>query len=237
MKFILKSFLVFYLISISTTIYSQYGLRIMYNQNDFADWNKAIRNTTHSEPDIFDSNIQVGLDYWFRLKNKRIEFMPELFMGLKTKSVFSNGSEASLSYFGFNFNTQIYALDLEGDCDCPTFSKQGPTLKKGLFFSVSPGLIYTNRAYTTLADSTGKTNQINLKIGVGLGYDLGINDFLTISPSVHYNLVFGSDWEDINKLSNAIEQIDSKSGLAQLQFGLRLGFRPDYINKYGRRRR
>lgn len=221
---------------------AQFGVRAKYNVNSFSNWDSYLdQNSTGNVDKIFPSNFEVGVDYWFRLKNHRIEFMPEVAMGLKTTSTYSSlNAEMSFSYFAFNLNTQIYAFDLKGDCDCPTFSKQGPSLNKGFFFNIAPGLIYNTKEFdqeVTLLPPA-KSNQVNLRIGVGAGFDIGISNLFTITPSIMYNIAPSLNFTDLGFLN--ITSSDAElltSGLNQIQFQLRFGFRPDYVKSYGRGRR
>ena len=211
-----------------------------YNLNTFSGFDNYIGENTNGNNDkIFASSIGVGLDYWFRLKKYRIEFLPEVHMGLKSSTSFENrGTITDLSYFGLNFNTQIYLFDLEGDCDCPTFSKQGPSLSKGIFFNVSPGLLYnTTEIATELVDPSINSNQLNFKIGLGVGYDIGISDLFTITPIFSYNIAPGLLFNDLQNIGNISPTPPIiESSLNQLQFQIRFGFRPDYVKSYGRRR-
>ena len=230
-------FLVFVILLCSIVQASaQFGVRAKYNMNSFSDWDQFLEQNLNGEIDnIFSSNLEIGVDYWFRLKNTRIEFMPEVAMGLNTSSSFPNaGAETEFSYFAFVFNTQIYAFDLKGDCDCPTFSKQGPALDKGFFFTLAPGLIYNTKKLSleSLEDSFD-SNQVNLRIGVGAGYDIGINDLITITPSVLYNIAPGIEFEDLSNVAPAASSTELlTTGLNQIQFQLRFGFRPDYVKSY-----
>ncbi|MFT4536271.1 MAG: hypothetical protein ACI9P5_003647 [Saprospiraceae bacterium] len=240
MSTIKKSILFIVFLSVSVTVFSQFGARVKYNLNTLSGFDSYIdANTNGNNDKIFASSIGVGIDYWFRLKKYRIEFLPEAHMGLKSKSNFENNStNTNFSYFGVNFNTQIYLFDLEGDCDCPTFSKQGPSLSKGVFINVSPGVLYnTKEIATELVDPTIKSNQINFKIGLGLGYDIGISNLFTITPMFNYNLAPGllfNDLQNIGSIPTKPPVIESS--LNQLQFQIRFGFRPDYVKSYGRRR-
>lgn len=77
--------------------------------------------------------------------NTRIEFLPELHFAAYQADVIDLGDLDARFYSGF-LNVNVYLLDLKGDCDCPTWSKSGNTLTKGLFLQLSPGysLIYGN---------------------------------------------------------------------------------------------
>lgn len=225
--------LVFLLSLIGTSISAQYGVRAKYNMNSFTGWNNYLDGAPQPIEDIFSSNFEVGVDYWFRLKNKRVEFTPELLYGLQTKT-----EASSLTYFGFNWNTSFYVFDLSGDCDCPTFSKQGPSIQKGFFINIAPGVLYSLRNVSNEVTELSLDNQqINFRLGVGVGFDIGISDLLTISPMVSYNISPSHQFNELtfhrNPSSSSIDEVNS--GLNQIQFSLRFGFRPDYVKSYGRR--
>jgi len=237
-KFVIVIFMTIMVVEAS----AQFGVRAKYNINTFSDWDTFLEENINGETDkIFPSNIELGIDYWFRLKNHRIEFMPELAMGLNTNTSFpaAGNTETSFSYFAFNLNTQIYAFDLTGDCDCPTFSKQGPSLNKGFFFTIAPGLIYNFKEISSeILSPTLESNQINFRIGIGAGYDIGVNDLITITPSIQYNIVPSVTFEDLTIVQPAATNTELlTTGLNQIQFQLRFGFRPDYVKSFGRGRR
>lgn len=224
-----------------TSAFSQFGVRAKYNLNTFSGFDQYVDDhTTGMNDDIFASTIGVGVDYWFRLKNYRIEFLPEVHMGLKSSSSFNaQSTNTNLSYFGFNFNSQIYLFDLEGDCDCPTFSKQGPSLNKGIFLNISPGVLLSKKDISNeLLDPPISSNHLNFKIGVGVGYDVGLSDLFTITPMVSYNIAPGVLFNDLQNIGPITSTSPSviKSGMNQIEFQLRFGFRPDYVKSYGRRR-
>jgi len=229
------------MILITTDASGQFGLRAKYNTNNYAGWNNFVEAVSNVSNDkLFASNLEFGADYWFRLKDYRVEFLPEAFVGLKSSSTLENGAiNNEFSYVGINFNTQLYLFDLKGDCDCPTFSKQGPTIEKGLFFNIAPGLIYGATSYSDASTVDPLTNNnINFRIGVGVGFDIGISDLFTITPMVNYNIAPGITYNALEQVASPaiIDHNGIKSELSQLQFALRLGFRPDYAKSYGRRR-
>ena len=231
MQSLAKTFMLLLFTLVITEASAQFGVRAKYNLNSFSNWDTFLEQNVPGEVDkIFPSNIEIGVDYWFRLKNYRVEFMPEIAMGLKTSSTYSAvGAETSFSYFAFNLNTQLYIFDLQGDCDCPTFSKQGPSLNKGFFFTIAPGLIYNTKEFSMeTIDPSQESSQVNLRLGVGAGYDIGINDLITITPSIHYNIASGIDYIELMNLNPTGSNTElTTSGLNQMQFQLRFGFRPD----------
>ncbi len=208
---------------------AQFGARAKYNINSYPAWEELI-----SELDV--PNIEVGVDYWFKLKNHRVEFMPEVYYGLKSTSEYLTPTGQELfskhGYLGFQLNTHIYIMDLVGDCDCPTFSKQGPSIKKGFFVNIAPGIVYNNyeRKSETQNVPNHKTDKFNARIGLGIGYDIGINDLITITPIATYLVSPSNDSAYTTPGNTPI-----LSSWNSIQFGLRVGFRPDYTNQYGRR--
>jgi len=213
------AFSVFMLISHFAS--GQFGVTARYNSNSFTDYYAGDIN-------VFDSNIEVGANYWFRLKNYRVEFLPEVYYGLTSSTTINHldtlSSDFSRSYIGLQVSTHIYLFDLENDCNCPTFSKQGPSIGKGLYFALSPGVLLYNN---TEENSGVKESGIVPQITAGLGYDIGINNLLTISPYVNYRLGLGE--ESIGDGAS----VRSSDG-STIQGGIRLIFRPDYVKQYGR---
>ena len=63
------------------------------------------------------SGLALAFDYWFRLKQKRLEFLPTLYYT-------NHYSAYKIKNIGFQFRTTIYPFDFAGDCNCPTFSKE-----------------------------------------------------------------------------------------------------------------
>lgn len=216
---------------------AQFGLRMKYNNQSFSKWDNTIF-ATNSNNQIFKTGYELGLDYWFRLKKRRVEFMPEIAYSTSKTSLngLHNINDITLTGYHFNFNTQIYALDMEGDCDCPTFSKQGPSINKGLFFHFTPGLGYLTSSTMLAGSTTLESNEVNsivLRAGIGIGLDIGINDLITITPIVSYYFHSAADWENIPTAESS--PVNASANPRILQFTLRAGFRPDYTK--GRRRR
>ena len=191
---------------------AQFGLRLKYISN---------------EADPFISNIddehslELGLDYWFRLKNQRIEFLPEIsYERSEGESAISEDNPIRLKSWNFLFNTNIYFLDLNNDCDCPTFSKQGNAFTKGFHLILSPGIRY----YSLNDESVSAGRNFGLIASGGLGFDIGVNDLITITPHVLYR--FNPSIEANIPVQGNVST--TSHTYHQFNFGFRIGFRPDY---------
>ncbi|MFK7810836.1 MAG: hypothetical protein AB8F74_23715 [Saprospiraceae bacterium] len=230
-----------------TTLQAQYGISVGYKSMNASSWENLINNYNLSNPDEDISPMRngtaFGVDRWFRLKNYRVEFTPQLMY-----SRFSLGwtdlqrvdFDMATNMYSFAFNTNFYALDLEGDCNCPTFSKDGNLFSKGLFFQVSPEVFYMNNRFKK-DNEKNSTHEVGFGIGIGMGLDIGLSDFMTLTPFVRYSYYPDVEWKDLNlrladnEPPNSDSADSNTTDMVQLYFGVRVGFRFDELNKYGYR--
>jgi len=124
----------------ASTLHAQFGLRASYQIHQAEDWQvlDPIMNQTTGLP---GNSYAMGIDYWLRLPNMRIEFLPTLSYA-QSSATLPDSHTFDGQWFAFRLNTHIYLFDLLGDCDCPTFSKQNDFLRKGFFVNISPGVSY-----------------------------------------------------------------------------------------------
>lgn len=233
-KKILFSFLVLSLF-FPNLVKAQFGINAGYQVNQIDGW---ALNTNGITSDITGNGVAVGLDYWFRLKNQRIEFLPELNYTSFESIHFENNDFIDevgfkIEFFSFYFNTNIYLLDFLGDCDCPTFSKQNNFFKKGFFIQISPGLTLPNFEYTN--DQASQSGSIQANIALGAGLDIGLTDLITLTPLIRAryqpNMEWNATFPDPNDLSNPDVNPPNigtpSANIVQYYAGLRLGIRLD----------
>lgn len=189
-------------------LYAQFGLRAQYGFADFSA-DAAIQDIVESQ-----HGIDIGLHYWFRLKNKRLEFFPEISYAALDQGQSESTEALPYTYrrIGVRLPARIYPLDFASDCDCPTFSKQNDLIQKGFFVEVAPGYFYDQSSIDRIdrEDSHGQA-----EVSVGVGLDIGINDLVTVTPLVSYAWGLLGPEEGIS-LQNV------------LRVGLSVTFRPDY---------
>ncbi len=189
-------------------LYAQFGLRAQYGFADFTA-DASIQDIVESQ-----HGIDIGLHYWFRLKNKRLEFFPEISYAALNQGQSETAEALPYTYrrIGVRIPARIYPLDFASDCDCPTFSKQNDLIKKGFFVEVAPGYFY-DQSWISLIDREDSHGQAEVSVGVGL--DIGINDLITVTPLVSYAWGMLGPEEGIS-LQNV------------LRAGLSVTLRPDY---------
>lgn len=194
-----------------------------------------------NQDDFLKTGFKVGLDYWFRLKKVRLEFTPELnfsqFKG-NYSSTLDEAFKFTNNIYGFHLNTNIYPLSFKDDCNCPTFKKDGQLIEKGFHFILSPGINYFDFQIQTDAEKYTH-NDLVFSAGLGVGLDIGLTDFMTLTPLVMYHRYFEANWEGLD-LALDMEQnqpvnASTTSSFNQFFFGARLIMRLDELNKYGYR--
>ena len=124
-----------------------------------------------------------GLEYWFRMKNLRLEFTPVIaYQQFRAHGpiVDNDGRFESLL---IEFQAQIYPMDWENDCMCPTFGKTNDFIRKGFFLTLAP---YYSHLLSGQLLENDQTYTWGVKFGIGL--DIGIAQFLTLSPVARLNI-------------------------------------------------
>ncbi len=210
---------------------AQLGLTGSALFNEASGWTYPIAITGATSP--LGNGWAVGVDYWIPLGQTRIDLLPELNFGRSEQTLEFAGIPHEFTQNAFNFylNTNFYILDLEGDCDCPTFSKSGDFFQKGFFLQVSPGVSYFQYAIQT-QESTSvniEDNALAFSIGAGAGLDIGLSDVLTLTPMAGFRYYFSSEWAGLEAVFPSPEglPIQTESSIEQLWAGLRLGIRLD----------
>lgn len=231
------------LLGLGAVAMAQVGVSGFYVSNQADGWESSVKDNA-GDPVVAlpGQGWQAGIDYWFRLKKKRVEFLPTLaFSAAEQQLISPSGIDQEVNFvmrqLSFFWHTQLYLLDLGSDCDCPTFSKDGNSLKKGLFLQLSPGLSYFSfsaEGYPVDFDD----RHVAPGIGAGLGLDLGFSDFLTVTPMFRVLHFPSTTWEGLSGNGSDVINVpgvSDETSLWQYQAGLRVGFRPDERRRRWRR--
>lgn len=244
--FKMKKTLLFYLLSFYSIIgFSQIGLTSGIQFFQATTWENHLQTVYgNSEIAVFNPTVYAGIDYWLRLKNKRIEFTPELaFASYQTQVSVDRLPDVNevdqyrANYYSLFLNTNFYILDFDGDCNCPTFNKDGDVIKKGFFLRISPAIHYTTQQSKFEVETTATSwvsEEFNFGLRAGAGIDIGISSFITLTPLVMGTYNLPSTWLQFGDFD--LENIpQSTDNAINLFAGLRLGLRFDELNKYGYR--
>ena len=209
--------LILFILSWSNVSNAQIGIHSQYIIQDIPQLEVPSYNNT-----TLNNLYSLGFSYWFRLKKVRWEISPTLYYSSQFQT--SNDSEDAFSQNSYSIHVQnnFYLMDFKNDCMCPTFSKQGEWIRKGLYVYGAPGFVINEFKINNLG--LKKDSQFYGEVGVGI--DIGLNNVITISPSLGYRQLFGVD---------TFEIIRTKSSYNQLVGGVKLMLRWDKENFYRRR--
>ncbi|TVQ49597.1 MAG: hypothetical protein EA362_04235 [Saprospirales bacterium] len=187
--------------------------------------NLALELNGNSNTEIINEDLtgwSVEAAYWFRLKDFRVEFYPGIGYSSLTLDNSSPFDEYELNLTHLFWGTRVYPFTFEDDCMCPTFNKQSGFFEDGFFISFTPHFIFSEQftRFDALEKDQVKSNTYLLDFGVGL--DLGVSEFLTITPELRYRLSgdFDSSLSSIDDNPNYWD-----SNVSGWYFGLGIGIR------------
>ncbi|RMF04619.1 MAG: autotransporter outer membrane beta-barrel domain-containing protein, partial [Bacteroidetes bacterium] len=193
---------------LSLQVFAQFGVSSAYLNTQAEQWRSSGADPALSLP---GTGWQLGVDYWFRLRNTRIEFLPTLAYSRRHAdfNLEQTTGSSTVQSVGFFLHTNFYLLDFKGDCDCPTFSKQGPALQKGLYVQLSPGVSYFDFTLTKPTTEL-QDNDLNLNFGLALGLDIGLSEGLTLSPFAGLRYYPALEWASLGPETTTAFQFPAK---------------------------
>lgn len=215
--------LLFFCLKISNIATAQFGIHSSF---------KKINTNSQWTTDEFPlQGWSTSVDFTFTIPNYRVEFLPELgYSQVKTQAPTPNINNEKKTFnnqiLTFLFNTNFYVFDLEGDCDCPVWSKDGNFFKKGFYLQLSPGVHYNKNKYMVeapiLSNYEAKDDIISYSAGMGVGIDFGLSERMTITPYFRACYHFDMEMEGYNTTNTPTEK--TPYAYWQLEPGIRLGF-------------
>lgn len=211
--------------------FAQFGINASYRPHAKLDWVYANAN---GENAVNVQSIHLGVDYWIPTGSYRFDLVPEINYGYTDHQWGTAGTGVDnytltdkISFLSLFLNTNIYFLDLEGDCDCPTFSKSGGLVQKGLFFQLSPGFSLVQVRTKHSDGSSQKDDRGIPSVGAGLGLDIGLTDQWTLTPFAGLRLYFDDLSQAHEYEEGTLKLVQESSNLQQLYGGLKLSLRLD----------
>lgn len=172
---------------------AQLGLNIGYHWGKAPDWQMDL-----SAPP--GKGVLLGLAYAFPFKQLRMELVPGLALS-KISTTAILGINTTSTWYSAHLQWRIYPFDLQGDCNCPTFSRGGNILQKGFWLGVLGGVsAMDNRINFDLLQGQSIRRTLNAHVGVQAGIDVGISERLTLSPFLGFNYWPAVSWPELSTL-------------------------------------
>jgi len=212
----------------STAAFAQLqgGISATYFTQNLSEWEAAIFGLRSNERLLnngFGQEIDVKIAGF---ENYRIQF--HLNAGTNNATSSFENRQFKLRKNDLSLSSKIFFLSLEADCDCPTFSREAGILEKGLFAEFLTGASFFQAEMSEQSTIIAEDNNIAFKIGLGLGLEIGITDFVTISPFVRYQRYFNAEWENlqediVNFDPTIAPEGNNTTDIDQISAGIRLG--------------
>lgn len=188
---------------LSNALNSQIGIELMVNSNTYTSWNDVIYEYSAKESKFFKYSFGGGVNYWFRLKDYRLEFTPGVYY-LYSSFKFPE-SACKFEYIshtaGVEFDVNLYPFDFISrnfERDCPTFSDKGQWFRRNFFFQVSPGFYGSSRKVNNSPDII-ETQHLAGKVDFGVGLDFKVFRYLTIAPIIKYGFFINEKWDGFSE--------------------------------------
>ena len=206
------------------SLQAQLGINLGYRINNAPDWKAEINSEVTEFP---GDGFSIGLDYWIPMKAYRVDFLPEINYAQFEEITLEDVATFENKAYSFFLNTNIYLFDLEGDCDCPTFSKSGGFFSKGFFVQASPGITYLESKREEQGGQSITEGTTSYSLGLGAGLDIGFSDFFTLTPIVSYRYFLSTTVENVEEstLPGSVNYNEIDTNIKQVYAGVRLGFR------------
>jgi hypothetical protein len=196
---------------------AQLGVSMGYSWGNAPDWQMDL-----SAPP--GEGVLLGLEYALPFKQLRMELVPGLALSrLSTPEIL--GVNTTSTGYSAHLQWRIYPFDLQGDCNCPTFSRQGNLLQKGIWLAALGGVTaMDNRINFDLLQGESIRRSLNVMGGVQLGLDLGLSEILTLSPFLGINYLPAVFWPELSTLlapELLVTAPAEKSPVSIVQLGMR----------------
>ena len=223
------------LLFVTSALFAQIGVSGSYSTIKTSGWDDIMNG---EDIRAYDPGYVIGLDYWFKLKEYRVEFLPEVsYAAFDNKhngpTLVPEALPSDLKIIAFSFNTQIYLFDLEGDCNCPTWGKEGGFFNKGFFLMAGPGVSFVQQddelRLGQMENINASTSTTRLMLSAGIGLDIGISKAITLTAFGKYRWHQSAQWDSLETYaidSQTEDQYeDYNSVITQLQPGLKVSYR------------
>jgi len=219
---------------------AQIGISGAYSSISTPGWEEILSNEGATQ---YENGYTISLDYWTRLKNYRVEFLPELSYSrydniIDGPTIAPQPLESNLNIFALSLNTQIYLFDIEGDCDCPTWGKEGGFFNKGFYFMVGPGVSFVSHSDDINLNTDPPTIEIfgghdaatiRFMASAGAGFDIGITKDITLTLFGKFKWHAPNFWPGLRDLTlispDLMEYDDFESAITQFEPGLKIHYR------------
>jgi hypothetical protein len=176
----------------------QLGGYVGYGMSSAPAWQMELLGVGRAEPP--GKGGFMGLEYELPIAKLRMALVPGLQLArLSTPEIV--GVHTRSSWYSALLQWRIYPMDIRGDCNCPTFSRKGSIIKKGLWMGAAAGLTaMDNRIMFDQLQGVRIQRSLSYQAVLTAGLDLGLSDHLGVSPFIALTYFPKVSWTALSTL-------------------------------------
>lgn len=204
----------------------QVGLSGSYFNQNIPEWETTVFGARSNEKLLKNGFAQSGDLKIAGFENYRIQF--HINAGTDHATTNLEDRTIKLRKGDLSLITKAFLLSLEADCDCPTFSREAGLLEKGFYMELITGMTTFKGELSEQTTIISEDFGLTFNLGIGMGIEIGINDYVTVSPFLRYRRHFNLEWENLQEDIVAFDPTvvpegNNNTAINQISAGIRLG--------------
>jgi len=208
------------------TLNAQVGVSLSYRNIDAPYWGLLLgENET-----IFKNGHSFSVDYWLKMRNVRIDLLPELGFSKFSNEIAPIGIYPKRTFisqfFNFQLNANIYPLDFFKQYTEKELRNPTENVAHSLFVQISPGVSMVYLSYrAALEEMLLPPRRTSYFIGLGAGFDIHYKNYLTLTPMLRYQHYPSVQWVGLSEIQDEFTDdfFREDSFVNQVAFSIRLG--------------
>lgn len=221
-----KLLLPFFFLFLSHSATAQIGVSLAYRNIDVPHWSFLLgENET-----IFKNGHSFSVDYWLKLKNLRIDLLPEIGFSKFSNEISPIGLYPKRTFIAQFFNLQVNANIYPLDFFKNYTTKENPTptenVARSVFLQVAPGASMVYLSYrAAFEEMLLPPRRTAYFIGLGAGFDITYKNLITLTPMLRYQHYPSLRWIGLSEIrdENTTDFFREDTFINQLAFSIRMG--------------
>jgi hypothetical protein len=205
---------------------AQVGVSLSYKNMNAPYWSLLLgENET-----LFKNGHSFSVDYWLKMDNVRIDFLPEFGFSKFSNEIAPIGIYPKRTFiaqfFNFQLNTNFYPLDFFKQHTDSENRNPTENVARSVFVQISPGASMVYLSYRAAFEEMLLPPRTTAYfIGMGAGFDIHYKNYLTLTPMLRYQHYPSVQWNGLSEIRD--EYTDNffreDSFVNQVAFSFRLG--------------
>ena len=224
--FMKKLFPLLFSLFFCCSLHAQVGVSLSYRNVNAPYWELLLGKNNA----MFKNGHSFSVDYWLKMKNVRIDLLPELGFSKFSNEIAPIGDYSKRTFiaqfFNFQINANIYPLDFFKQNTDKTNRNATENVARSVFVQISPGTSMVYLSYRAASEEMLlPPRRTTYFIGLGAGFDIHYRNYLTLTPMLRYQHYPSVRWTGLAEIRDEYTDdfFREDSFVNQVAFSLRLG--------------